>query len=276
MTPLEVAAGYTALENGGVRAEPMFIRSVVNKDGTVVEQNRPQVSAVLDSRVAFLVTTLMENVLDHGTGVVARQMGFNAPAAAKTGTSHDGWFAGYTSKLICIVWVGFDDNRQLDLAGAESAGPIWAEFMKGALQIPGYDNPQPFDPPSGVIPAEIDPESDELATAKCPNPQEEYFITGTQPTEYCPLHGGSMAHLPPPVAWMAHLFGGNQNPAPPHNAPGRVAAPAVPGRLQPSATNQAAQPAQPAKTEKKGLLQRFFGMFGGGRKKASKHSPSDP
>jgi penicillin-binding protein 1B len=275
MTPLEVAAGYTALENGGVRAEPMFIRSVVNKDGTAVDENRPQVSAVLDPRVSFLVTTLMENVLDHGTGVVARQMGFDAPAAAKTGTSHDGWFAGFTSKLICIVWVGFDDNRQLNLAGAESAGPIWAEFMKGALQIPGYDNPQPFDPPSGVIAAQIDPESEELATDKCPNPQQDYFIAGTQPTEYCPLHGGAMAHLPPPVSWVAHLFGGSQNPAPPQNAPGRLAVPAVPAQLQPSATKQAAQPAQPEKTEKKGFFQKFFGIFGGS-KKASKHTSSEP
>jgi penicillin-binding protein 1B len=274
MTPLEVAAGYTALENGGVRAEPMFIRSVVNKDGAVVDQNRPQISAVLDPRVAFLVTTLMENVLDHGTGTVARQMGFDAPAAAKTGTSHDGWFAGYTSKLICIVWVGFDDNRQLDLAGAESAGPIWAEFMKGALQIPGYDNPQPFDPPSGVIEAPIDPESLDLATAKCPNPQDDYFIAGTQPSEYCPLHGGAMAaHLPPPASWVAHLFGANQNPAPPRNAPGPVATPAVPSSLRPSAAKPAAQPAQATKSEKKGFLQRFFGIFGGS-KKASKQPPS--
>jgi len=275
MTPLEVAAGYTALENGGVRAEPMFIRSVVGKDGTVVQQNRPQTTPVLDPRVAFLVTTLMENVLDHGTGVVVRQMGFDAPAAAKTGTSHDGWFAGYTTKLVCIVWVGFDDNRQLSLAGANSAGPIWAEFMKRALLIPGYDNPQPFDPPSGVIEAPIDPMSLDLATAKCPDPQTDYFITGTQPSEYCPLHGGAMAHLPPPVSWMAHLFGASQNPAPPTNAPGPVAAPAVPTQLHPAAAKPAAQQAPPAKTEKKGFFQKFFGIFGRG-KKASNHPPSGP
>ena len=275
MTPLEVAAGYTALENGGVRAEPMFIRSVVSKDGTVVQQNRPQTTPVLDPRVAFLVTTLMENVLDHGTGVVVRQMGFDAPAAAKTGTSHDGWFAGYTTKLVCIVWVGFDDNRQLSLAGANSAGPIWAEFMKSARLIPGYDNPQPFDPPSGVIGAPIDPLSLDLATAKCPDPQTDYFITGTQPSEYCPLHGGTMAHLPPPASWMAHLFGADQNPAPPQTAPGPVATPAVPTQLHPAAAKPAAQQAQPAKTEKKGFFQKFFGIFGGG-KKASNHPPSGP
>jgi penicillin-binding protein 1B len=275
MTPLEVAAGYTALENGGIRAEPMLVRSVVNKDGSVVQQNRPETTPVLDPRVAFLVTSLMENVLDHGTGVIVRQMGFDAPAAAKTGTSHDGWFAGYTSKLVCIVWVGFDDNRQLNLAGANSAGPIWAEFMKGALQIPGYDNPQPFDPPSGVIEAAVDPVSLDLATAKCPEPQNDYFIIGTQPSEYCPLHGGTMAHLPPPIAWMAHVFGASQNPAPPKVAPGAVASPAVPTQLQTAAGQKAAQQAAPAKTEKKGFFQRLFGIFGDS-KKASKHPPSEP
>ena len=273
MTPLEVAAGYTALEDGGVRAEPMLIRSVVQPDGSVALENRPQTSPVLDPRVSFVVTTLMENVLDHGTGVVARMMGFDAPAAAKTGTSHDGWFAGYTAKLICVVWVGYDDSRNLHLAGADSAGPIWAEFMKSALQIPGYDNPQPFDPPSGVVAEQIDPSTLELATPQCPDPQTDYFITGTQPTDYS---GGIMANAPPPVSGMGYMLGGSQNPAPPRSQPGRVASPALPARLMPAPSPAQAHPSAPPEPQKKKtFFQRLFGIFGA-KKKPSGHSPGGP
>ncbi|HVB34080.1 MAG TPA: PBP1A family penicillin-binding protein [Patescibacteria group bacterium] len=270
MTPMDVAAGYTAFANGGVRAEPVLIRSVLRNDGSVAEQVLPQSSPVLDPRVAFLVTSVMENVLNHGTGVVARQMGFNAPAAGKTGTSHDGWFGGFTSKLECIVWVGFDDNRELGLAGANSAGPIWAEFMKSALSIPGYDNPQPFTPPPGVVEESIDPASLELASANCPNPQDDYFITGTQPTEY----SGGM-HMPPPISWMAHVLGGGNNPPPPTATPGKLMAPSVSTRLQETPARPSTGAPAPSKREKKGFLQRLFGIFGGQRKSAA-HPPPSP
>ncbi len=119
MTPIDVAAGYTAFAANGMRAEPLFIRSVVTADGKLDESNAPQSRPVLDPRVAFLTTSLMEDVINHGTGYPVRALGFNAPAAGKTGTSRDGWFAGYTSNLLCVVWVGFDDNRNLGLAGGE-------------------------------------------------------------------------------------------------------------------------------------------------------------
>ncbi len=104
MTPIDVAAGYTAFATGGTRAEPLFIRSVVAANGDAEETTAPQTRAVLDPRVAFLVTSLMEDVINHGTGYPVRAVGFNAPAAGKTGTSRDGWFAGYTSNLaLCGV-----------------------------------------------------------------------------------------------------------------------------------------------------------------------------
>ncbi len=279
MTPLEVAAGYTALENSGIRAEPMFVRYVVGKGDNVIEQNRPQTTPVLDPRVAFLVTSIMENVLDHGTGVVARQMGFVSPAAAKTGTSHDGWFAGFTSKIECVVWVGFDDGRELGLAGADSAGPIWTEFMKSALQIPGYGNPQPFQAPSGVIEAAIDPATLELASANCPDPQDDYFIAGTQPSGYS---GGVLSHLPPPVSWMAHLFGGGSKPAPPGEGKGQAGSPAAPtraprsSRVPPAPPAQAAPASKPASAAqpKKGFFQKLFGIFG--KKKPPGQGGSEP
>src|SRR5208283_3477912 len=105
---------------------------------------------VLDPRVAYLVTNLMEEVLRSGTAAGVRgRYGFFAPAAGKTGTSHDGWFAGFTSELLCVVWVGFDDNTVLNLQGADSAAPIWAEVMKSALQFREYRGAKPFQAPDG-------------------------------------------------------------------------------------------------------------------------------
>ncbi len=277
MTPMQVAAGYTAFANDGIRAEPMLVQSVVRGDGTIADQVLPQTSPVLDPRVAFLVTSVMENVLDHGTGTIVRQMGFDAPAAGKTGTSHDGWFAGFTSKLVCIVWVGFDDNRELGLAGADSAGPNWAEFMKDALSIPGYDNPQPLTPPAGVVAESIDPSTLDLAGPNCPDPQTDYFITGTEPTG---TSGGIMAHMPPPISWMAHMFGKGNNPSPPasESGPSKPANPVASTTAPQSQQEVAKAPARAAKpspSPKKGFFHRLFGFFGGKKKSAGNSSP-DP
>ena len=97
------------------------------------------------------MTNLMEEVMRTGTAAGVRARGFAVPAAGKTGTSHDGWFAGYTSELLCIVWVGFDDNQELNLEGAHSALPIWTEFMKRALAYRDYRNAQPFRVPDGIV-----------------------------------------------------------------------------------------------------------------------------
>ena len=151
MTPIDVAAGYTAFASNGVRAEPLFIRSVVAADGSVERSALPQTRQVLDPRVAFLITSLMEDVINHGTGYPVRAMGFNAPAAGKTGTSRDGWFAGYTSNLLCVVWVGFDDNRDLEPHRRTAGRADLGGFMKRAVQLPMYSNTQPFEPPAGIV-----------------------------------------------------------------------------------------------------------------------------
>ena len=128
--------------------------------------------------------------------------------AGKTGTSHDGWFAGFTSNLICIVWVGFDDNSELDLEGAKSALPIWTEFMKRAVQNPYYG--APFDPtPSGIVTQRIDPESGQLAGPLCPESRAEYFIAGSEPQSLCPLHGGGGAGEPADQVQQGHRWGIN-------------------------------------------------------------------
>jgi penicillin-binding protein 1B len=279
MTPIDVAAGYTAFDSDGVRAEPLFIRSVVSADGKVQESNDPQTRPVLDPRVAFLTTSLMEDVINHGTGYPVRAMGFTAPAAGKTGTSRDGWFAGYTSNLICVVWVGFDDNRNLGLAGGQAAAPIWGEFMKRAIQLPAYRNTQDFDPPPGVVEETIDPESGELATASCPQTENEYFIAGTEPTQYCPLHGGQVAGSSGPGSWLAHLFGKGENPQPPAPATSNSAAtnPETPanGNVVPSQHPRQAPPSEESQQpeKKKGFLDKIFGIFGGSKKPADNPKP---
>jgi len=269
MTPLEVAGGYTVFANGGTRAEPMFIRSVISADGTVVEHENPRTRPALDPRVAYLVTSVLQDVVNRGTGAVVRARGFTAPAAGKTGTSRDGWFAGFTSNLLCVVWVGFDDNRDLGLSGTNSAAPIWAEFMKRAIALPAYKDVHGFGAPAGVTSITIDPESGQLATPACPTTREEVFLSGTEPTEFCSLHGGRMTTQNPGTGWLSHIFGGKpRTPEPPvyPNAPAGVAA-----------SKDGAPPASPTETpaasedeKKKGLFRRIFGIFGGEKRDKDK------
>jgi penicillin-binding protein 1B len=275
MTPLEVAAGYTAFGDGGVRSEPMFLSSVISSDGTIVERNTPQTRPVLDPRVAFLVTSMLEDVINHGTGATVRQYGFTAPAAGKTGTSHDGWFAGYTSNLLAVVWVGFDDDRELGLSGSATAAVVWADLMKHAVELPAYSRPQDFAPPQGIIQVAIDPTTGELAAPNTPLPQQEYFIAGTQPTE---SGGGNVLAQVPPVSWIKKLLGKGHQPEPP-GAPGAAQPTRVAATKSPAAASRVpVRPGEPAaqKQQKKGFFQKLFGVFGGGSKKTPAKPATNP
>ena len=264
MTPIDIAAGYTAFATNGVRAEPLFLRSVLAADGTVEETAQPRTHPVLDPRVAYLTTSLMEDVINKGTGVTVRSMGFTPIAAGKTGTSRDGWFAGFTSNLLCVVWVGFDDNRDLGLSGSESAAPIWGEFMKRAVALPQYKMTEDFDPPPGVLQETIDPQSGQLATSSCPQTVQEYFVSGSEPTQMCELHGGGH-FASAPANWLAHLFGkDNNNPSPP--PPNSAANP-------PNGANPQQPPAEDESQKKKGLLGKIFGIFGSSKKPAESQKP---
>jgi penicillin-binding protein 1B len=133
---------------------------------------------------------MMENVLHSdvtgtGTGAEVRNMGFLAPAAGKTGTDHDAWFAGFTSNLLCIVWVGNDDYTDIKLQGAQAAAPIWTEFMKNAVQLPQYSDTNEFVPPEGIDIVSIDKNSLLLSDATCPVSFNSAFLAGTAPTETC-------------------------------------------------------------------------------------------
>ena len=185
-TPLEIAGAYTVFANQGVAVRPAFIRAVRSETGDLIYSHHAEPHTVLNPAVNFLMVNMLEEVLRSGTGAGVRSMGFTAPAAGKTGTSHDGWFAGFTSDLLCVVWVGFDDGHELDLEGAKSALPVWAEFMKRAVKY--YDDPKPFRVPPGVVSVRVCADSGGLAGEFCPNVRAEYFIPGTEPQAHCELH----------------------------------------------------------------------------------------
>ncbi|HTY62441.1 MAG TPA: PBP1A family penicillin-binding protein [Acidobacteriota bacterium] len=184
ITPLEMVRAYTAFANGGLLSDLTAMLEVYDSNSNPVFISQPKTKQVITPQIAFMVTSLLQSVIDHGTGYGARERGFTLPAAGKTGTSHDGWFAGYTPDLLCIVWVGFDDNRELSLSGSQSALPIWADFMKKAIALRPLKG-ETFAVPEDVVQVEIDPTTGLLATEHCLQREMEYYIKGTEPLLKC-------------------------------------------------------------------------------------------
>jgi penicillin-binding protein 1B len=224
-TPVDMAAAYTTFANGGLRLSPVFVNSVRNSKGDVIVNFETDRKQVLDPRIAFVMTNMLEGVVNFGTAYGVRQRGFTAPAAGKTGSSHDGWFAGYTSNLLCIVWVGYDDYSDLRLSGAQTAAPIWAEFMKKAVTLPQYSDVMPFHQPEGVIDVQLDKITNRLATPACPDDYTIAFVAGTEPHDTCDqasgvqgffsriFHGSPERALPPPSTNGPTASGNTQAPA---------------------------------------------------------------
>jgi penicillin-binding protein 1B len=209
-TPLDMAAAYTVFSNNGLRLSPVMVKSVRTASGDPVMNFSTETKQVLDPRVAYVMTDMMEGVINNGLGFSAvRGRGFDQPAAGKTGSSHDGWFAGYTSNLLCVIWVGFDDYSDLHLSGAQTAAPIWTEFMKKAATLPRYSDMKPFMQPSGVVDVQLDRSTNLLATPSCPQTYTAAFIIGTEPTNTCDQNTGVKGVL-------SRIFGlGNEQPQPP-------------------------------------------------------------
>jgi penicillin-binding protein 1B len=181
---LDLAAGYTAFANFGTARSPTPVKSISWPEGDKSQELRSRAARALSPEMAYLMTSMLSSVVNGGTGSRVRSMGFAGDAAGKTGTSRDGWFVGYTPNLVCAVWVGFDDNRDLGLKGSDSALPIWVDFMKRALAIRpelGGD----FEQPGGLTSATIDPATGLLASADCPAARQMLFVSGTQPFAVC-------------------------------------------------------------------------------------------
>jgi penicillin-binding protein 1B len=261
VTPLEIARAYTVFPNGGQLVDTSFIKTIRDRRSDTIFQAQPQRRQAIDPRVAYLVENMMEEVIRSGTAASVAGRGFDLPAchgaiylcaAGKTGTSRDGWFAGFTSKLICIVWIGFDDNRDFKLEGAHSALPIWVEFMKRAHQHREYRNVRPFEAPDGIVTVDIDADTGELATARCPHIRSEVFIAGTQPLQACRVHGDGRTQV---AGWdpvQSQPDGSNVRPV----ADNRVSDPGASRVIHVDSQ----QPAQP-QTQKKSIWRRFGDLF---------------
>ncbi len=261
VTPLEIAGAYTVFPNGGKLLPVTMIDSIRDQQSTTIYESHPQAKQVLDPRVAYLVEQMMEEVMRSGTAAGVHARGFNLPAAGKTGTSRDGWFAGFTSKILCVVWLGFDDNSDFKLEGARSALPIWVEFMKRAHQHREYQNVHAFDAPDGIVTAEIDADTGELATPRCPRVRSEVYIAGTQPVQTCRLHGGGFATQVAgwePSQPAATAPADKEDLQPPVVAATHPPEPAAPRSIQIAPPPPALQP-EPDK--KKGFWGRLKGIF---------------
>jgi penicillin-binding protein 1B len=257
-TPLDMAGAYTAFANNGFRISPILVNSLRNSKGDVIANFSTDRKPVLDPRVAYVMTSMMEGVVNNGLGFNAvRGRGFTLPAAGKTGSSHDGWFAGYTSNLLCIVWVGFDDYSDLRLTGAVTAAPIWTEFMKKASTLARYSDMRPFAQPTGVVDVQLDKVTNRLATPKCPDDYVSAFVAGTEPRDTCDLQNGM-------AGFFSRILGSDKPLTPPTQ----------PVSAQDSQDPKNQDPKNQDPKKKKGFFGKIAGVFKDD--KASTPPPAPP
>jgi penicillin-binding protein 1B len=233
-TPVQMAGAYTVFANGGVHLDPWAVSSVRSANGDLLVDMPRTAKQVLDPRSAYLTESLLENVMSFGTAAVVRGRGFTAPAAGKTGSSHDAWFAGYSSNLLCIIWVGNDDYTNLDIEGAKAAAPIWAEFMNRAIKLPQYSDMHAFTKPDGVTDVRIDRITNLPADDTCPDDFTAAFLDGTIPAGTCSRMADSSQSI------VDQIVNGTSAPAP---SPQET----------PAAPEGTAQPKKP------NILKRLFG-----------------
>ena len=194
VTPMELVTAYAAFANGGYRVTPRLVRRIEAGDGTVLWSSdpAPEVPA-LDARDAFQLTSMLQSVVDGGTGRAVRELGARGPIAGKTGTTNNGtdvWFIGFTPSIVAGVWFGYDTPHSMgaNATGGRFAAPAWAQFYTSGWPQGARD--APWRPPPGLVSRVIDADDGALATQWCPVTIEEWFKEGTEPTEYCTEHTG--------------------------------------------------------------------------------------
>ncbi|MEO8502602.1 MAG: PBP1A family penicillin-binding protein [Acidobacteriota bacterium] len=241
VSPIELATVYATLANGGVRPNVHGVEAVLAQGGSPLTVTPfPDPVAVLSPSTVYLVTSVLQGVLNHGTATSVRNS-LQDPLAGKTGTTNgrrDSWFAGYAPTRATLVWVGYDDNSETRLSGARAAVPIWSKFMLAVRPPGGYEN---FSTPPGITTATIDPETGELATERCPKVMTEFFLVGHVPSELCHLHAGAFSQALQPAAevrpgdlveptvdqkrsggfraWLHKVFGNKPHDSKPPNGP---------------------------------------------------------
>jgi penicillin-binding protein 1A len=190
VTLLELTAAYTVFPNGGILHRPWLVREIRDRNGAELERGRMESEEVLGEPVAAVMTDMLEEVMDRGTGYPARAAGFTQPAGGKTGTMDeytDAFFVGFTSIYTMGVWVGFDTKKSIghEMTGTAAALPIWTTAMK---QIHEGKKGSKFDMPDGVVGRDVCLDSGYLVTSGCTHTRREIFPEGKQPKELCPIH----------------------------------------------------------------------------------------
>lgn len=186
ITPLELTSVFSAFANEGVKMKPIGIKYITDNRGKVIESNEPEGHEVLDKQTSYLITSMLKDVVNYGTGWRAREL--RVPVAGKTGTTNeymDAWFLGYTTDIVAGVWVGFDEPTPLgqEETGSRAAAPVWVDFMKAVTDA---SNAKDFPVPEGIVTRLIDPETGLLANMWTSNARVEYFKEGTEPREFAP------------------------------------------------------------------------------------------
>ncbi len=284
VTLASLTAAYGAFANRGVVRTPVFIRRVEDNEGTVLYRDEGSEHRAVSESTAYLMASMLSDVITFGTAYRARQTGFTLPAAGKTGTTndyHDAWFVGFTPHIVTGVWVGFDQPKTIVAGGyaGELAVPIWTDFMKRATR---GDKPDWFERPRDVVGVNVCRMSGKLPTGGCNSVQvfnregmmeqrsmvyTDYFVRGTEPETTCPVHGA-----PSFMERLAGVFGKDGGtpvaveppaPPPPASTTGPVTAPATVHPGQPATAEKAEEP-----KKKRGFWSRLFG--GGGDKKDEK------
>ncbi len=185
---MEITAAYATVANGGIAVKPTAVRSTRDRQGDIVWNGVPDRQQATSPQGAYVLTSLLEGVIQRGTASKAKVLGLQGMVAGKTGTTdgyRDAWFVGYTSDMVIGVWVGFDDERPLRLTGSQAALPIWMDLARRVIP----PNVPAFVMPPGVVTRDIDPKTGQLATSQCPEQVSEVFIEGTEPSVYCEVHG---------------------------------------------------------------------------------------
>jgi penicillin-binding protein 1B len=187
VTPLQLAAAYAAFVNNGQRVEAKAITSVGEPPATHAAPST--VDQVVSPTTAYMITNMLQGVVERGTAHKARGAVRGTAIAGKTGTSRDGWFVGYSPNLVCVVWIGFDDNKQLGLTGAEAALPAWVDFMNDAVTLRPDLGGENFECPEGIKFVEIDAATGLRSTVTCPVRELIAVTERMAPNMECYLHG---------------------------------------------------------------------------------------
>ncbi|HNG54410.1 MAG TPA: PBP1A family penicillin-binding protein, partial [Nitrospira sp.] len=188
---LEMTSAFGVLAHDGVSMTPTALQAVMTSEGDPAWHHTPARHQAVSPQAAYVMTSLLKGVVERGTAAKAKAMGLRGIVAGKTGTTdgyRDAWFIGYTPDVVVGAWVGFDDEDALHLTGAQAALPMWVEFVRQILPAA----PRDFVMPPAVITRDIDPQSSQLATSKCPQRSAELFIEGTEPSVYCEVHGSGI------------------------------------------------------------------------------------